>query len=213
LIAARVTGRGASGLPEIEAGLLSIPELVRGTVASQLLAHRKHYRLEYPDSSDTEFFKEMAPFFHDAWMSCLLDPPVPHLMNANGEDVLITRIRFDVTDPAALEAALDSATELEREPEKSVWRWLSANSKGQPAVLGSIVMEGEALELECMSAHRRPMPRGDRKAGGRDGPSSLHYARKRGDESSRRTARERRAEKAGREDTRSSSARSARGAG
>src|SRR5260370_2225458 len=91
-------------MPEIEAGLLSIPELVRGMVVSQLLAHRKHYRLEYPDSNDTEFFKEMAPFFHDAWMSCHLDPPVPQLMNADGEDVLITRIRFDVTDPAALEA-------------------------------------------------------------------------------------------------------------
>jgi hypothetical protein len=63
-----------SGKPEIEAGLLSTPELVREMVVSQLSAHREHYRLEYPDSSDTEFFKEIAPFFHEAWMSCLLDP-------------------------------------------------------------------------------------------------------------------------------------------
>jgi hypothetical protein len=155
LIAARVTDRGASGMPEIEAGLLSIPELVREMVVSQLSAHREHYRLEYPDSSDTEFFKEMAPFFHESWMSCLLDPPVPHLTNADGEDVLITRIRFDVADPPALEVALDSASELEREQEQRTWSWLGANSKGQPTtVLGSIVMEGESLELECMSARR-----------------------------------------------------------
>jgi hypothetical protein len=49
---------------------------------------------------------------------------------------------------------LDSASELEREQEKCAWRWLGANSKGQPTVLGSIVMEGEELELECMSARR-----------------------------------------------------------
>jgi hypothetical protein len=86
-------------MPEIEAGLLSIPELVREMVVSQLSAHREHYMLQYPDSNDTEFFKEMVPFFHEAWMSCLLDPPVPQLTNADGEDVLITRIRFDVFRP------------------------------------------------------------------------------------------------------------------
>ena len=32
-------------------------------------------------------YKEMGPFFHDAWMSCLLDPPIPHLTNTDGEDI------------------------------------------------------------------------------------------------------------------------------
>ena len=46
LVAARVNGRGASGMAEIEPGLLSIPELVRETVVSQLSAHREDYRRE-----------------------------------------------------------------------------------------------------------------------------------------------------------------------
>ena len=124
----------------------------------------------YPDSSDTEFFKEMVPFFHEGWLSCLLEPPVPHLTNADGEDVLITRIRFDVTEAARPETTLDSASDLEREQENSVWRWLVANSKGQPTVLGTIVIEGESLEFGVyVGPTRRARPRADRKACRRDG--------------------------------------------
>jgi hypothetical protein len=96
---------------------------------------RWHDRLDELAAMDrywSDLNESVYTFFHDAWTSCLLDPPVPHLVNADGEDVLISRIRFDVTDPAALEAALDSASDLEREQEKRTWRWLGANSKEQP---------------------------------------------------------------------------------
>ena len=83
-----------------------------------------------------------------------LDPPVPQLKNTDGEDLLTTRIRFDVTGLAAVEKAFDSANELEREEGKTAWSWIGPNSQGKPTVLGRIVMQGESLELECDSFRR-----------------------------------------------------------
>lgn len=154
LVAARINNRSPSGMPEIEPELLHLPELIREPVVSELLADLERYRRMRPDSPETEFFKEMAPFFHDAWMSCVLDPPVPHLKNMDGEDLLITRVRFDVTAPDDLARALDRGKELEREEGETVWCWVGPGTEGQEIVLGKVVLQGEQLDLECMSAER-----------------------------------------------------------
>ncbi len=52
LLAARIIERGASGRPEIEFGLLSIPELVRDPILSQLSKQCENYRAEYPEATD-----------------------------------------------------------------------------------------------------------------------------------------------------------------
>jgi hypothetical protein len=48
LVAARVIVRGPSGQPEIETGILHIPDLIRDQTISQLSKHRKNYRREHP---------------------------------------------------------------------------------------------------------------------------------------------------------------------
>jgi len=154
LVAARVIARGPSGQPEIESGFFHIPDLIREQTISQLSSYRKNYRREHPQAGVTDFFKEMGPFLHDAWMSCLLDPPIPHLTNTDGEDLVITVIRFEVLDSAGLEAALNSAKELAREEDGTAWEWSGANQKGEPVTLGLLVLKGEILELECNSVRR-----------------------------------------------------------
>ncbi len=154
LVAARVIARGPSGQPEIESGILHIPDLIREQTISQLSSHRKNYRREHPQAGETDFFKEMGPFLHDAWMSCILDPPIPHLINTDGEDLLITVIQFELLDSAGLEAALNSAKELAREEDGTAWIWSGTNQKGELVTLGSLVMRGEILELECNSVRR-----------------------------------------------------------
>ncbi|RPJ58952.1 MAG: hypothetical protein EHM23_15810, partial [Acidobacteria bacterium] len=155
LLAARIIGRGASGQPEIEFGLLSIPELVRDQVLSQVSKQHENYRREYPEATDLELLKAAAPVLHDVWISALLDPPIPRLQNTDGEDLLATRVRFEVADPAQVQAAFDAARGLEREEEgKPVWLWSGGNLKGKPVILGRLVLEEDALELECNSAER-----------------------------------------------------------
>ncbi len=155
LLAARIIERGASGRPEIEFGLLSISELVRDQVLSQLSNQCENYRAEYPEATDLDVLKAAAPVFHDVWISTVLDPPIPRLQNTDGEDLLTTRVRFEVADPARAQAAFDNAEGLEREGEgKPVWLWSGGNLKGNPIILGRLVLEENALELECNSAER-----------------------------------------------------------
>lgn len=154
LVAARINDTGASGQPEIESDLMSIPELSGKSVVSQLSAYHERHRREHSDSDDADFGREMAPFFHDAWIRSILDPTFPESTDSDGERSLITRVRFGITDPAALEAVLDDVKEFRREDDGAAWCWVEANSKGEPTVMGFIQIEGETLELECMSAER-----------------------------------------------------------
>ena len=154
LVAARVIARGPSGQPEIETGFLHIPDLIRDQTISQLSSHRKNYQREHPRAGETAFLKEMGPFFHGAWMSCLLDPPIPHLANTDGEDMVITVTQFEVLDSAGLTAALNSAKKLEQEEDGAAWIWSGKNQKGKLVTLGRLVLKGEILELECNSVKR-----------------------------------------------------------
>ena len=154
LLAARIISEGPCGQPEIESGLLNIPELSRDRVLAQLSEERKEYQREHPGAGDADFFKDMGSFFHDVWISSILDPQIPHMQNTDGEDLLTTRVRFDVLDSAAVEAAFAETKELDRDEKEQAWNWLGNNQKGDSIILGSLVLHGDSLELESNSVRR-----------------------------------------------------------
>lgn len=154
LLAARVIHSGVSGQPEIEAGPLLIVPLLRRSVVSQLSTHRAAFERENRGAGAVAFYKEMPPFFHAAWVSAILAPPIPSLANTDGEEMLITRTRFEVRDGEGLLQSLDASGELERHEGETVWSWSGTNREGKSVVLGRIELEGEALKLETNSAVR-----------------------------------------------------------
>ena len=154
LIAARIIDRGLSGLPEIEVGMLAFPPAMRQQVISVFSEWHKAYRLRRPHSAEKEFFKKAPMFFHEVWLDSILDPPIPRLKNAEGEELSITHVQFDVLKATELEAALDASQDLEREREGTAWLWFSPNDKGERAGVGRIVLAGDLLELECLSAQQ-----------------------------------------------------------
>jgi hypothetical protein len=155
LLAARVVAQGASGEPEMERGTLAIPELLRHQVLARQEADRERWRREHRGADEAEFDRLTPPFAHDAWIASILEPPLPRLQNTDGEDVLLTRVRFDVADPAALEPALDAQAELAREGEgRTAWGWSGRNPRGDEVSLGRIVLEDSSLTLECNSKER-----------------------------------------------------------
>lgn len=88
-------------------------------------------------------------------MSSILDPPIPRLANTDGEDLIKTFVRFEVSDSAGLAAALDGATDLDRNPDgKTAWLWTGKNQEGKIVHLGRLVLEGKSLALECNSVRR-----------------------------------------------------------
>jgi hypothetical protein len=155
LLIARLILKGASGYPEIEAGLFHIPDLIRHEFLSELAKRREEFRLNRPAASDLDFYKEICPFFHNVWISSILDPYIPKLTNTDGEDLLDARIHFDVADPSKVEIAFDHAKELERnEEEKPVWHWNGINKEGKSVILGRFALQENTLEIECNSANR-----------------------------------------------------------
>jgi hypothetical protein len=151
-LVARVAPRGASGEPEIETGLMQIPELLRESVRSQLAAYREDFLREDARADIRDFYKEMVPFFHGAWAGAILDPIVPALRNTDGEESVITRVTFDVTDAAALSTALDTSAELTREDSR--WGWSGKNQRGEMTSLGQLELASGALVLEANSVER-----------------------------------------------------------
>lgn len=155
LLAARLIPVGPSGQPEIEKGLLHLPESMRRQTISDLESYLEEYWCGAPSCSETLFYKEMGPFFHDIWISRVLDPSIPYLANTDGEDMLITSVRFDVIDSAGLEACLDRTQELERAADgQAVWYWNGKNQNGKPISLGRLVHHGDTLEFEGNSVRR-----------------------------------------------------------
>lgn len=154
LLAARIIRSGVSAQPEIEAGVLPMSRLLRTSLLSQASALLAELRRETPGATSEACFKEMTPFFHSAFVTSILNPPIPRLANTDGEDMLITRTHFDVRDSAKLVLNLSAGGELEREGTKAVWHWSGANREGKPVVLGRLELQGESLMLETNSVAR-----------------------------------------------------------
>jgi len=152
-IAARIVPRGASGQPEIEAGLLHIPPLLHQPVRSQLSSLREAFLSERPGVGVGAFYKETAPFFHDAWIGAILEPFVPELRNTDGELMVVTRVIFDVLDAPALVRSLDGREGLER-ADDSTWCWSGKNQRDEPVSLGRLEHRDRSLALEANSVER-----------------------------------------------------------
>jgi hypothetical protein len=166
-IAARVVPRGPSGGPELEAGLLHIPALVKDAVIAQLRDHRARFLDEHRGADLDAFYKTLPPFFHEVWAASFLEAHVPELRTTDGEELVPTTVRFDVVDGDALVRALDGHAELERsglaqpsdpasgpEGDGDVWMWSGPNREGKRITLGRIERRGDRLLLETQSVER-----------------------------------------------------------
>jgi len=154
LLAARIVTPGVSGEPEIEAGVLVLPPLLRDPVVAGLASRRGDFRRASRGAGDRDFYKQVVPFLHSTWASAIFEPRIPHLKNTDGEDLLTTRTHFEVRDAARLIQALGRSGELERADGEGPWHWLGANREGQPVSLGTLNLEGATLTLETNSAAR-----------------------------------------------------------
>jgi hypothetical protein len=152
-VAARVVPRGPSGGAEIEAGLLHIPPLVKEATLESVRRARRTFLREHPSASTADFYKTLPPLFHEVWAGSLLEPAVPHLHNTDGEEMIVTRVHFDVVDAGSLSEALDGHAEFELDGE-STYRWIGNNSRGEPVLLGRIERREAILLIETNSVER-----------------------------------------------------------
>ncbi|MCA9604363.1 MAG: hypothetical protein KC619_02140 [Myxococcales bacterium] len=106
LLAARVMRPGASGQPEMDGGLFRYSELQRAHVLAAV-EQELVSMIEYePELSEDARWRELGPVLHEEWRT----PRLPALVNYDGDPLVMTRVRFDVTEAEALEAALDAVS-------------------------------------------------------------------------------------------------------
>lgn len=169
-IAARVIPRGRSGRPEIEAGVLHIPSLIRDAVFEQVQRMRRTFLEDSPASSFEDFWKTVPPLFHDAWLTTMFDPPVPRLANTDGEEMVATRASFHVDDAAALARALDGAEAdgIERRGDDDVWEWSGPSANRELVSLARLEIRDGVFTVETNSVTRGERARAlvERLAGG-----------------------------------------------
>lgn len=154
-LAARVIPRGCSGKPEIEAGLLHIPALLRDSVLAAIKEQRSEFLRERPAAFLDELYKQLPPLFHDAWLTSIFEPAVPRLANTDGEEMVWTRVSFHVEDAEGLARALDAAEHegIARAGEHA-WGWSGPSASGGVVSLASLDLGEDVLTVEANSVAR-----------------------------------------------------------
>ena len=166
VVAARVAPVGASGEPEID-DILPQRRLGVGEFAEELRHELEAWRDENPGGNELYFFKTLAPWFHQEWLEAILSPQMPTLMMPDGEKALITVVRFQVLDRTQVIAALDKASDMDRDGEELRWLWLPRRrKKKEPPTWVRIEGDGLVLEALTKGSAERGRARLERLAGG-----------------------------------------------
>ncbi|MHB8874527.1 MAG: hypothetical protein ACYC8T_12635, partial [Myxococcaceae bacterium] len=127
--------------------------LIAEQVRSRLSSMREAFLAEHRGADVAAFYKEVPPFFHDAWVGSILEPVVPTLHNTDGEEMTISQVTFEVVDAQAMAAALDGAEGFERSGE-AAWSWSGKSAREALVVLGTLQHREASLLLETNSVRR-----------------------------------------------------------
>jgi hypothetical protein len=152
-LATRVVPRGPSRGPEMEGGVIQIPRMLTQGVLAELRRDRAEFFKAEPGADVVAFYKTLPPFFHDVWVGSMLDPVIPELRNTDGEELVFTKVHFDVVNAAALTHALEGREGIEPDGDGG-WSWSGTNVKGEVISLGRITCGAEGLVLEVDSVER-----------------------------------------------------------
>ena len=147
ILAARIMPVGASGRPEMDGGLFLFPRMQREQIVNKVKSMYVEFKQGSPGAADPDFYKQMPPIFHQMWLTPFINP-IPDMVTSDGHKMIITQVYFDVTDPNALKAVLDTKKDLERETEELKWTWLSKPRDGRKGIYGFFRMDGQRLILE-----------------------------------------------------------------
>jgi len=114
-------------------------------------AHRV-FTKEYPGKSLSEFFKMMAPVFHQLWLEHVALPPPPKLIAGDGEPFVFAKVIFDLLDRQTAFRSLSGREEILDQGDSS-YVWLQPAGATQRSV-GTIIMEEKRVVFETTSKKR-----------------------------------------------------------
>lgn len=152
VLAARVM-LGAEGLPVLDGAPYLYPARARDPILKDLRSAHRTFRREVP-GDDLDFLKRFGSFFFLWWIAYTIVPSRPEIRTAEGDELVFTKVVFDVRDAEGLGRALAGHPDLDRQDDGS-YAWFEPG--GTPEFrrgLGAFVLDGRRAVLETTSRAR-----------------------------------------------------------
>ncbi len=152
VLAVRVI-EGPTGSLVLEGHPYSFPRQVAATVRTEITRRRKTLsrRSGGGPEDDAWFAKELGLILHHLWLDLAVNPPIPKVVTTEGDELVFTKVVFDVTDEGRARTALAQCSDLE--PDDEGFTWVERTSE-MSRVLGSLSLTKGRLNLETNSSER-----------------------------------------------------------
>jgi hypothetical protein len=151
VIVARV-GPGGDGTPVFETLPYLFPAAAKDDLLSGLRKAHRIFTRQFPEKNIADFFRSMAPDFHQLWVERVAVPPRPKLVTPEGDSFIFAKVIFDLLDRDALTEALLGHPDIVDHGDGS-FGWLEEAGIFQ-RTLGTIVLEGGRVVFETTSKQR-----------------------------------------------------------
>ena len=137
---------------EIDGGIFNFPARTKAFLLKELRSYYKQFQRVLPGKDDTAFFKRHGMMFNHWWLDCVIFPPLPRLVNADREPILLTKMVFAVKDPGRLAAALEQHPDMECMA-KGAYSWREEIPDGYRP-LATLTVRKNRLSIEAFSEER-----------------------------------------------------------
>jgi hypothetical protein len=137
---------GPDGVPIIEGRLELLPATEAEPVLKRLRREHREFKRRVPEADLVTFFKRLGMVYHHVWLDAVALRPLPTVVTAEGDAIVIAKVIFDVVDGPALSAALARHPDLVEQDDGS-YAWLetarATRSRVQPPARRGIMITSE----------------------------------------------------------------------
>lgn len=151
LIAGRI-GAAGDGTIVFEALPYVFPAADKDDLVSGLRKSHRLFARDRPDAGGVDFFRSMAPVFHQLWLERVALRPLPKIMTAEGDPLIFARVVFDLRDQDSVVKILAGHPDLVKHEDGS-YGWMEDKGAFRRS-LGTIVLKPNRLALETTSRQR-----------------------------------------------------------
>jgi SEC-C motif/Protein of unknown function (DUF2384) len=152
LLAARVM-LGPAGVPVLDGVPYLYPARAKDAIVKELRSIHRKFRRQVP-GDDVDFFKRFGRIFFLWWIQYVILASRLAFRTAEGDEIVFASAVFDVRDREALERALASHPDLDRQDDGSyAWRGPGGDEDFRRG-LGAFVLDERRVVLETTSKPR-----------------------------------------------------------
>jgi hypothetical protein len=157
VIAARIM-LGPRGDPELEGAPYLYPPSAKEPLLKALRRAHRDLARRFRREDETACFKRAGMLYHLLWLDHVALRPLPALVTAEGDKVVLARVVFDVRDKDMVDTALAGHPDLVRQDEGS-YVWLEAGGavRRRPTRRAANAIEITSTRVDAGGAGRRSL--------------------------------------------------------